>query len=91
MGRGGLIIKNSMTMKRFYYIAIVLCSMFAVSCENIEPNDGLDTSIEENEILIYAAGADATRAYVSEVGASTGDPSTIVWDEIMLRQNPKED
>ncbi len=55
--------------------------MFAVSCENIEPNDGLDTSIEENEILIYAAGADATRAYVSEVGASTGDPSTIVWDE----------
>lgn len=70
-----------MTMKRFYYIAIALCSMFAVSCENIEPNDGLDTPIEENEILIYAAGADATRAYVSEVGASTGDPSKIVWDE----------
>lgn len=73
--------KNCVKMKKLYYIAITLCSLLAVSCENIEPNDGLETQIDENAILIYAAGADATRAYVSEVGASTGDPSTIVWDE----------
>lgn len=71
--------KNCVKMKKLYYIAITLCSLLAVSCENIEPNDGLETQIDENAILIYAAGDDATRAYIGEVGAD-GEPSKIVWD-----------
>ena len=67
-------------MKKLYYIAIALFSLFAVSCENIEPNDGLETQLAEDEILIYAAGDEATRAYISEVGAEDGQPSKIVWD-----------
>lgn len=66
-------------MKKIYYFA--LCSLFAVGCENVEPNDGLDTPNEENEIVIYASGNEATRAYISEVGVETGQPSKIVWDE----------
>lgn len=71
--------KNCVKMKKLYYIAITLCSLLAVSCENIELNDGLETQIDENAILIYAAGDDATRAYIGEVGAD-GEPSKIVWD-----------
>lgn len=67
-------------MKKLYYIAIALFSLFAVSCEDIEPNDGLETQLAEGEILIYAAGDEATRAYISEVGAEDGQPSKIVWD-----------
>ncbi|MBQ1990136.1 MAG: hypothetical protein II231_03290, partial [Rikenellaceae bacterium] len=68
-------------MKKLYYIAIALFSLFAVSCENIEPNDGLETQLAEDEILIYAAGDEATRAYISEVGAEDGQQnSKIVWD-----------
>lgn len=68
-------------MKKLYYIAIALFSLFAVSCENIEPNDGLETQLAEDEILIYAAGDEATRAYISEVGAEDGQRnSKIVWD-----------
>ena len=67
-------------MKKLYYIAIALFSLFAVSCENIEPNDGLETQLAEDEILIYAAGDEATRAYISEVGAEDRQPSKIVWD-----------
>ena len=78
MGRGGLI-NNITQMKKLYYIALcALCSLFAFSCENIEP-DGIETPNQGNEITIYATGGEPTRAYIGEVGTD-GQASKIVWD-----------
>ena len=69
-------------MKKIYYIALwAISSLLTTSCETFEPNVTVSSPAEVNEILIFAAGEDATRAYIGEVGESTGDASNIVWDE----------
>lgn len=69
-------------MKKIYYIALwAISSLLTTGCETFEPNVTVSSPAEVNEILIFAAGDDATRAYIGEVGESTGDASNIVWDE----------
>lgn len=58
---------------------IVLCGLMAVGCENFDP-EATEVKEEVNEVFIYTSGDEDTRAYVGEVGASTGAASKIVWD-----------
>ena len=58
---------------------IVLCGLMAVGCENFDP-EATEVKEEVNEVFIYASGDEDTRAYVGEVGASTGAASKIVWN-----------
>ena len=66
-------------MKKLYYMMIVLCGLMAVGCENFDP-EAIETKEEVNEVFIYTSGDEDTRAYVGEVGASTGAASKIVWN-----------
>ncbi len=66
-------------MKKLYYMMIVLCGLMAVGCENFDP-EATEVKEEVNEVFIYTSGDEDTRAYVGEVGASTGAASKIVWD-----------
>ena len=58
---------------------IVLCGLMAVGCENFDP-EATEVKEEVNEVFIYTSGDEDTRAYVGEVGASTGAASKIVWN-----------
>lgn len=66
-------------MKKLYYMMIVLCGLMAAGCENFDP-ESTEFKEEVNEVFIYAAGDEDTRAYIGEVGAQTGAKSKIVWD-----------